>query len=134
MSITLNPELADFEDFITKIDNPDHRDQLIKVLNWVNTTFPQLQPRFAWNQPMFTDHGTFIVGFSSAKPHFNVALEAVTLSHFRDQIEATGDKTTKMLWQIKFDQPVNFNLLQQPIQFNIETKQTMTSFWRPKTV
>ncbi|MCQ4950818.1 hypothetical protein NE646_14380, partial [Bittarella massiliensis] len=37
--------------------------------------FPDLTPKIAWNQPMFTDHGTFIIGFSAAKAHLAVAPE-----------------------------------------------------------
>ncbi|MFC6181236.1 iron chaperone [Lactiplantibacillus daowaiensis] len=132
MTTTLSPDLAPFADFVAAIDDPDHRDRLITVLNWVHTTFPTLTPRFAWNQPMFTEHGTFIVGFSVAKPHFNVALEFVTLEHFRETITQSGDHCTKMLWQIKFTQPVNYDLLAQTIHYNLTTKATITSFWRPK--
>lgn len=132
MSTILNPELADFSDFINAIDDPDHREKFITVLNWVKSTFPNLTPRFAWNQPMFTDHGTFIVGFSIAKPHFNVALEFLTLEHFREMITTQGDHTTKMFWQIKFTQPVNYDLLERTIQYNLTTKADITSFWRQK--
>ncbi|VDG23399.1 iron chaperone [Lactiplantibacillus mudanjiangensis] len=132
MSTILNPELADFSDFINAIDDPDHREKFITVLNWVKSTFPNLTPRFAWNQPMFTDHGTFIVGFSVAKPHFNVALEFLTLEHFREMITTQGDHTTKMFWQIKFTQPVNYDLLERTIQYNLTTKADITSFWRQK--
>ncbi|VDG19570.1 hypothetical protein [Lactobacillus sp. CBA3606] [Lactiplantibacillus mudanjiangensis] len=132
MSTILNPELADFSDFINAIDDPDHREKFITVLNWVKSTFPNLTSRFAWNQPMFTDHGTFIVGFSIAKPHFNVALEFLTLEHFREMITTQGDHTTKMFWQIKFTQPVNYDLLERTIQYNLTTKADITSFWRQK--
>ena len=38
--------------------------------------FPQLKEENKWNQPMFNDHGTFIIGFSIAKGHIAVAPEA----------------------------------------------------------
>jgi len=81
---------------------------------------------------MFTDHGTFIVSFSVAKPHFNVALEKVTLDYFAEQIKAQGDHCTTMLWQVKYDHPINWDLLQACIDYNLETKHDMTTFWRPK--
>lgn len=56
-----------FQTFIDDIPNPEHKQRVIEVLNHVSETFPQLQKRVAWSQPMFTDHGTFIIAFSLAK-------------------------------------------------------------------
>jgi uncharacterized protein YdhG (YjbR/CyaY superfamily) len=39
-----------------------------------------LKEEIKWNQPMFSDHGTFIIGFSIAKEHIAVAPEAVVIS------------------------------------------------------
>lgn len=130
MAITLDPQLAAFKPYLTKITDTPHQETLTAVLNWVSQTFPELAPRLAWNQPMFTAHETFIIGFSIAQDHFNVALEKYTLDQFNERITAAGDKTTKMLWQIKFDEPVNYDLLKTAIQFNITTKMETTSFWR----
>ncbi|KRO28302.1 hypothetical protein DY78_GL002541 [Lactiplantibacillus fabifermentans DSM 21115] len=132
MSTNLLPKLTDFTAFTDAMPDAAQRDQFVTVLNWVTTTFPQLTPRFAWNQPMFTDHGTFIIGFSVAKAHFNVALEAAPLDYFREQITAGGDHTTKMLWQINYDGPINYDLLTTAIKYNLTTKKDVTSFWRPK--
>jgi len=132
MATELAPHLTAFHDFIAKIASVEQRSQLTTVLNWITTNFPQLVPRFAWNQPMFTDHGTFIIGFSVAKDHLNIALEQPTLTHFQAEINAAGYQTTKQLWQVKTKQPVETNLLKRAIQFNIESKQDITTFWRPK--
>ena len=42
---------------------------MVEVLNWVVQNYPELELRIAWNQPMFTDHGTYIIGFSAASKH-----------------------------------------------------------------
>ncbi len=130
MTLTLEPRLTIFEPYLIKITDTTHQEALTAVLNWVGQTFPELVPRLAWNQPMFTAHETFIIGFSIAKDHFNVALEKYTLDQFKERITAAGDKTTKMLWQIKFDEPVNYDLLKTAIEFNLTTKMDTTSFWR----
>lgn len=132
MTPELAPNLQDFHDFIAKIASVEQRSQLTTVLNWITTNFPQLVPRFAWNQPMFTDHETFIIGFSVVKDHLNIALEQPTLSHFQAEIKAAGYRTTKQLWQIDTEQLVETDLLERTIQFNIDTKQAVTTFWRPK--
>ena len=130
MAERLNSDLAVLTPYLEKLGETPHRAQLITLLNWVHTTFPQLTARVAWNQPMFTDHGTFIVGFSMAKNHLNIALESHTLDVYRDAITAAGDKTTTMLWQVDFAVPINHKLLAQTIQYNLDTKQAITTFWR----
>ena len=51
-----------FENYLAAIENEEHRFRMREVLEWVNNRFPDMQPKIAWNQPMFTDHGTFIIG------------------------------------------------------------------------
>ncbi|CAK6470237.1 hypothetical protein BFRIG_00197 [Peribacillus frigoritolerans] len=64
-----------FAEFLANIDNPQHRERTEEVLAWVTKKFPHLMPKIAWNQPMFTDHDTYIIGFSVAKHHLAVAPE-----------------------------------------------------------
>nr|WP_246877122.1 iron chaperone [Lactiplantibacillus argentoratensis] len=97
MAEHLDADLAVLTPYLEKLGATPHLAQLITLLNWVHMTFPQLQARVAWNQPMFTDHNTFIIGFSTAKDHLNIALESHTLDSYRSAITATGDKATKML-------------------------------------
>lgn len=65
-----------FEEYLSGIENEAHRSKLREVLTWVKDTFPTLEPKIAWNQPMFTDHGPFILGFSASKPHFFISPES----------------------------------------------------------
>ncbi|WP_306789937.1 hypothetical protein [Levilactobacillus brevis] len=39
--------IADFEDYINRVDNAANRDRLWTVLTWVQETFPQLEQRYA---------------------------------------------------------------------------------------
>lgn len=71
-----------FVDYLAHIDHPQHRARTEEVLGWVTKKFPNLMPKIAWNQPMFTDHGTFIIGFSVAKHHLAVAPEREGIHHF----------------------------------------------------
>ncbi|WYQ55832.1 iron chaperone [Bacillus sp. FSL W7-1282] len=119
-----------FKDFLDRIDNPQHRARTEEVLAWVTKTFPHLVPKIAWNQPMFTDHDTFIIGFSVAKHHLAVAPEQAGIHHFVDEIEQAGYDHTKELVRIKWDRPVDFSLLEKMIEFNIRDKADCTTFWR----
>lgn len=119
-----------FNDFLKTIDNADHRDRTEEVLTWVQQTFPQLEPVIKWKQPMFTDHGTYIIGFSVAKHHLAVAPERVTINQFNNDIVQAGYEHTNELVRFKWDRPTNFSLLQKMIEFNIEDKADCSTFWR----
>lgn len=119
-----------FKEYLEKIDNPQHRERIEEVLVWVAKEFPNLVPKIAWNQPMFTDHDTFIIAFSIAKHHLAVAPEKVGIDHFSDEIVQAGYDHTKQLIRMKWDSPVDYSLLEQIIEFNILDKKDCTTFWR----
>ncbi|WP_318531061.1 iron chaperone [Levilactobacillus cerevisiae] len=122
--------IAEFEEYLAKIDDPGHQERLRTVLNWVQETFPNLEQRFAWNQPMFTDHGTFIIGFSVAKAHMAFAPEGPVMEKFADKIAAANYNPGKKFGRIKWTQDVDYELLKQIIAFNIADKADVTTFWR----
>lgn len=62
-----------FAKYVSGIDNPDHRLRMEEILSWTAGQFPILKPQIKWNTPMFTDHGTFIIGFAAAKHHVSVS-------------------------------------------------------------
>ncbi|MER2227182.1 MAG: iron chaperone [Carnobacterium sp.] len=119
-----------FSDYLSKIDNVEHRDRTEEVLNWVATTFPSLKPRVAWNQPMFTDHETFIIGFSVAKQHMSVAPEKAGIRQFSNEIVQAGYNPTKEIFRIQWNSPIDFALLEKIIEFNISDKVDCSTFWR----
>ncbi|GKU80134.1 iron chaperone [Paenibacillus sp. L3-i20] len=119
-----------FSEFLEKIDNPQHRERTEEVFAWVAKTFPTLQPKIAWNQPMFTDHDTFIIGFSTAKQHLAISPEEAGINHFSDEIIRAGYDHTKNLMRIRWSSPVDFSLLEKMIQFNISDKADCSTFWR----
>jgi len=79
---------------------------------------------------MFTDHGTFIIGFSVSKQNLLIAPEVVGINHFSDEIVQTGYDHTKGLMRIRWDRPVDFSLLGKIIDFNILDKADCSTFWR----
>ncbi len=119
-----------FSEFLAGIEDPQHRARTEEVLGWVGERFPDLEPRVAWNQPMFTDHGTFIIAFSVSKGHLAVAPEKVALDHFADEINEAGYAYSKMLFRIPWSKPVDWSLLERIIAFNIEDKADVSTFWR----
>ena len=118
------------EEYLSKIDNEAHRFRMREVLTWVKNTFPTLTPRIAWNQPMFTDHGTFIIGFSAAKQHFAVSPEAQGMTAFSDDIDRAGYSRGSNLFRIQWNEPTDYALLEHIIRYNMEDKKDCTAFWR----
>ncbi len=119
-----------FAEYLARIDNPQHRARMEEVFGWITTKFPDLQPKIAWNQPMFTHHGTFIMGFSAAKHHMAVAPERAGINNFSDEIVKAGYDHSKELVRIPWDGPVDLSLLEKMIEFNILDKAGCSTFWR----
>ncbi|MBD3919226.1 iron chaperone [Paenibacillus sp. PR3] len=119
-----------FDEFTSRIENPSNRERMEEVLRWVAVQFPNLGTKIAWNQPMFTDHDTFIIGFSVAKQHMSVAPERAAIARFSDEIVRVGYDHTDQLFRMKWNLPVDYDLLGRIIAFNIEDKADCTTFWR----
>lgn len=118
------------DEYLASIDNPSHRDRMKEVMTWVSKQFPNLALVVKWNQPMFTDHGTFIIAFSVAKQHMSVAPEETAIDHFCEEIVQAGYDYTKGLVRIKWTSPIDYGLLEKMIAFNIEDKADCSTFWR----
>ncbi|MBC1395851.1 iron chaperone [Listeria welshimeri] len=119
-----------FAEYLAEIENPNHRARTEEVLAWVNETFPNLKPEIKWNTPMFTNNGTFIIGFSIAKQHMSVSPEAAGIERFEAELKDAGYSHTKGIFRITWAKPVDFSLLTKIIEFNIQDKANYTSFWR----
>ncbi len=119
-----------FSGYLAKIEKLQHRKRIGEVLDWVIKNFPNLTPKIAWNQPVFTDHGTFIIGFSAAKGHLAAAPEKACILRFSGDIQQAGYEHSKELIRMKWDSPVNYSLLAKIIAFNISDKADCKTFWR----
>lgn len=119
-----------FDDYLHTIEHQKQRQLLQNIFSWIETTFPQLEQHIGWNQPMYTHHKTYIIGFSVAKQHLSISPEIKAMAQFSQEIEANGYTQTKNLYRIKWTQPVDYQLLERLIRYNLEDKADCTSFWR----
>lgn len=119
-----------FTDYLNNIADLEHRDKLKSLFVWITNNYPTLEKKIKWNQPMFIEHGTFIIGFSVAKPHIAVAVENLVLAHFLSEIDQSGYDHTKGIIKIKWTDQFNFDLLKLLIDYNIDTKKSCQTFWR----
>jgi uncharacterized protein len=119
-----------FAEYLAHIDNPQHRARTEEVLTWVTKKFPNLEPQIKWNKPTFTDHGTYIIMFATAKNHLSILPEEKTMVHFADEIAQAGYSASSRLFRIQWTEPVNYELLERIIDFNIKDKAENSNFWR----
>ena len=116
--------------FLNTIPEEKNQEIFEGLISWVKTEFPQLELVFKWNQPMFTDHGTFIIGFSASKKHLAVAPERACMLFFESELINRKIDCTKELMRFFWDKPIDFELLKMMIEYNIADKAECDGFWR----
>ena len=119
-----------FSDYLKGIDDPVQRERVEHLLGWITDTYPGLEGQIKWNTPMFTDHGSFIIGISTAKQHMSIAPEADIMAAFAERIQASGYTQTKGLFRIRWKDEVDDRLIRAIIDASIEMKKDDTSFWK----
>lgn len=120
------------DEYLATIPNSDNRTRMVDVLVWVGLTYPELELRIAWNQPMFTHHGTYIIGFSAASKHMAMAPERATMIRLEPVMRERGTDFGPMLARQPWNKSFDYELLDAFIQLQLAEKQDITSFWRPK--
>lgn len=122
--------MDNFKEFLIKIDNQEHRKYLENIVQWIIDSFPTLDKKIAWNQPIFTDHGTFIIGFSVSKKHIAIAPEKQAIDMFSKEIIEAGYSHGSNVFRITWQDNVDYELLKKIIEYNMEDKKNCNSFWR----
>lgn len=124
--------ISTLDEYLETIPDACNRARMVDVLVWVGLTYPELELRIAWNQPMFTHHGTYIIGFSALSKHMAMAPERATMIRFEPVLRERGTDFGKMFARQHWNKPFDYELLDAFIQHQVEEKQDVTSFWRPK--
>ena len=124
--------ISTLDEYLATIPNDDNRARMVDVLVWVGLTYPELELRIAWNQPMFTHHGTYIIAFSAASKHMAMAPERATMIRFEQVMRERGTDFGTMLAHQPWTKLFDYELLDAFIQHQLAEKQDITSFWRPK--
>ena len=124
--------ISTLDEYLATIPNDDNRARMADVLDWVSCKFPELELRITWNQPMFTHHGTYIIGFSAASKHMAMAPERATMIRFEPAMRERGTDFGKMFVRQPWNKPFDYELLNAFIQHQLTDKHDVTSFWRPK--
>ena len=119
-----------FQPIINQIKEKEHQQKIKDLFAKITETYPQLDTTVKWNQPMFTDHGTFIIAFSFAKNHFSIAPEKAAIRALEKNIQEAGSVYTDNVIKVPWKSVINWELIEQLISFNIEDKKGHDKFWR----
>lgn len=120
------------DEFLATIPKADNRARVVAVLDWVRQSYPELELRIAWNQPMFTHHGTYIIGFSAASTHMAMAPERATMIHFEQAMRERGTDFGTLFAREPWRKSFDYELLDAFVQYQLAHEQDTTSFWHPK--
>jgi hypothetical protein len=78
---------------------------------------------------MYTDHGTYIIGFSLSKKHLAVGLETFSIDALSQTIQDHGYEHLKMIVKFPWEKVFEYSLLKTIIEYNISVKQQTNTFW-----
>lgn len=104
-----------FSDYLKVVKEDIDRDKITPIFNCIYERQPKLETAIKWNQQMFINHGTLIIGYSSAKQHFSITPEATGMKQFSTQIKPAGYSLTANLHRILWTQEVDYKLLRKKI-------------------
>lgn len=119
-----------FEPYLVKIKDEKNREIMEGLLSWVMTNYPMLDKKIAWNQPHFVHNNTFIIAFTHAKQHISVVPEYKAIEVFKEDIKKSNYQSTNFIYKMKWQNPINYDLLKRIIDYNMEDKKGLDTYWR----
>lgn len=125
--------MHEFDEFIEKIENPKHKKRFVEIIRWVDEKYPKIKREIKWNEPVYTDHGTFIISFNIRKQHLSFCPEHRTIKKFEEEIKEREYGYGMMVVKIKWKHETPYDIIEKMIDFNIEDKKDYKAFWRKET-
>jgi len=119
-----------FEEYLSTIEDEEKRIKTRSVLNWVKKNYPYFVEEVKWSQPMFSNEGTYIIGFSAAKKHLAVIPEKAGITKFEDEIKEKGYNPGSMTYRVSWNNEMDYDLLKRVIDFQKEDKKGYDAYWR----
>ncbi|CAD2070680.1 DUF1801 domain-containing protein [Jeotgalicoccus meleagridis] len=118
--------------FKKSIDSLDEtkQEKLKEVFDWIEKHYPEFEGQVKWSTPLYVKDGSFMIGIKPSKHHFSVNPEAKGIEKFSEKIKNAGYSHEKMTYKVKYTDDMNYDLLKEIIDFNIEDKKHLDTFWR----
>ncbi|MDY0139765.1 MAG: DUF1801 domain-containing protein [Candidatus Izemoplasmatales bacterium] len=115
--------------FFETIDDSNNRRKAKVFIDWISETYPNLTFSMKWNQPMFLNEGTYIIGLSVSKKHLALGLEKELMNQLHDLIDSSNYESSKMLIKISWNKELDFVFLKKIVDYVIDYKKDIKSFW-----
>src|SRR5690554_185060 len=119
-----------FEPYLVKIKDEKNREIMEGLLSWIMTNYPMLDKKIAWNQPHFVHNNTFIIAFTHAKQHISVVPKYKAIEVFKEDIKKSNYQSTNFIYKMKWQNPIDYDLLKRIIDYNMEDKKGLDTYWR----
>lgn len=100
------------------------------VLDWVQTNYPYFDEEVKWKQPMFSNEGTYMFGFSVAKNHMAISPEKAGITKFEGELKEKGYDPTVMIFKVPWNKEMDYDLLKRIIDFQEKDKKGYDTYWR----
>lgn len=114
--------MKNLDKFLERNENMSQRDLLQNLFQKILEDFPELEPRVAWNQLMFTIRGTVVIGFSVSNNYLSVFPEVYCLKKYIEDISESGYAYTENSFHIKWTDSIDVLLIKKMISFKIGDK------------
>lgn len=96
---------ADLNEYVASLTDPQ-RAQIETLISIISDTFDDLDLQIAYNQPMFTHAGSYVVGLSASARHVSLnPFSAEVVAAFADQFPTAMVTMHTFKWAL--DQPVD---------------------------
>lgn len=92
------------------------QEKLIELYEFIQSQFPNLSSKIAWQMPSFYDQ-KIIISFSAIKNHLGLYPGPEVILFFQEELKKYT--TTKGSIHIPYDQPLDYHLLINIIQYNL---------------
>lgn len=100
---------ANLEEYLASLTDPQ-KQQINTLIAIITATFTDLQLLIAYNQPMFTQNGTYVVGLSASSKHVSLnPFHETVVASFASQFPANMVTTHTLKWAL--DTPIDDTLV-----------------------
>jgi uncharacterized protein YdhG (YjbR/CyaY superfamily) len=102
--------------------------QLRQLYALLKSVAPKAEEAIKWGTPFFVEP-RFLFAFSAHKAHLDFTPTAAGLERFRKELE--GHRTTKLMLQVPYDQPLPVALIRKIARHRVQEvrKRKDDSFW-----
>jgi uncharacterized protein YdhG (YjbR/CyaY superfamily) len=130
MKVKFSKPKLSLDEYISAIKDPKKEKIFRGVIEKVKKMSPGIEISMKWNNPMAVLDDKFVIGFSAYNDFISVGLEGKESEKFAKEITDSGYSKNIYTFKIKWDDEINYSLLNKIVNFSISDKKGTNKFWR----